>query len=216
MSEKRTDTAPEPLAGPGEGAFDVDASTDPIELFGAWFDDARGRGIELPEAVALATATRDAVPSVRMVLLKGVDERGFTFFTNYESRKAGELDENPRAALCFHWKELDRQVRVTGSVTRVSEEESRAYFVTRPEGSRIGAWASRQSRPLASREELEARVEETRRRFQGGGIPLPPFWGGYRLNPDRIEFWQGRTNRLHDRIAFDRDGEGWNTVRLYP
>ena len=216
MSEKLTDTAPEPLAGAGDDPFDVDASTDPIELFGRWFDDVRHRGVELPEAVALATATRDAIPSVRMVLLKGVDEEGFTFFTNYESRKAGEMEENPRAALCFHWKELDRQVRVTGSVTRVSEEESRDYFVSRPEGSRIGAWASRQSRPLASREELERRVAEMRERFQDGDVPLPPFWGGYRLRPDRIEFWQGRASRLHDRIAFDRTPTGWTTVRMYP
>ena len=216
MSEKLTDTAHEPLAGTGDRAFDVDASTDPIELFGQWFDEVRNRGVELPEAVALATATRDAVPSVRMVLLKGVDEQGFTFFTNYESRKAGEMEENPHAALCFHWKELDRQVRVTGSVTRVSEEESRAYFVSRPEGSRIGAWASRQSQPLESREVLERRVAEMRERFLDGDVPLPPFWGGYRLRPDRIEFWQGRASRLHDRIAFDRIPTGWSTVRMYP
>jgi pyridoxamine 5'-phosphate oxidase len=151
-----------------------------------------------------------------MVLLKGFDEAGFVFFTNYESRKAGELEANPRAALCFHWKELDRQVRITGPTARVSEEESRAYYVTRPVGSRIGAWASNQSRPLGSREELEKRVEELRARFEREDIPLPPFWGGYRLRPERIEFWQGRQDRLHDRIAFDRTEAGWTTTRLYP
>lgn len=217
MAEKSTDTAAEPLTGSGdETSLDTRHGTDPIELFGGWFEAAREAGIELPEAVALATATPDGVPSVRMVLLKGFDDRGFTFFTNYESRKAGELDTNPHAALCFHWKELDRQVRVTGAVRRVSEEESREYFVTRPEGSRLGAWASKQSRPLASRTELKGAVEAVRRRFEDSDIPLPPFWGGYRVVPDRIEFWQGRSDRLHDRIAFDRTGDGWNVVRLYP
>ena len=206
----------EPITGPGREVFDVDASTDPVQLFGRWFAAARDEGIDLPEAVALATATPEGRPSVRMVLLKGFDPSGFTFFTNYESRKAGELDANPHAALCFHWKELDRQVRVTGSVTRVSTEESREYFDTRPVGSKIGAWASQQSRPLASREVLEARVVESTERFEEASIPLPPFWGGYRLVPDRIEFWQGRQDRLHDRIAFDRDGDGWTAVRLYP
>jgi len=170
----------------------------------------------MPEAMALATATADGVPSVRMVLLKGADADGFTFFTNYESRKGGELEQNPRAALCFHWKELDRQVRVTGTVTRVSAAESLAYFESRPEGSRVGAWASRQSRPLTSRDELLARVDEIGARFAGGDVPLPPFWGGYRVRPERIEFWQGRPDRLHDRFAFDRVPGGWTVVRLYP
>ncbi len=206
----------DPITGPGHEVFDVDASTDPVELFGLWFEAARHEGIDLPEAVALATATPEGRPSVRMVLLKGADQSGFTFFTNYESRKAAELDANPHAALCFHWKEFDRQVRVTGGVTRISTEESRAYFDSRPVGSRIGAWASQQSRPLASREILEARVAESTERFAEASIPLPPFWGGYRLVPDRIEFWQGRQDRLHDRIAFDRDGDDWTAGRLYP
>lgn len=216
MAEKSTDTAAEPLTGSGGETLDARAGTDPIELFGIWFEAARAAGMDLPEAVALATATPDGVPSVRMVLLKGFDGEGFTFFTNYESRKAAELEANPHAALCFHWKELDRQVRVTGEVRRASEEESREYFVTRPEGSRLGAWASKQSRPLASRKELVGAVEAARSRFADGDIPLPPFWGGYRVVPDRIEFWQGRSDRLHDRIAFDRTDEGWTTVRLYP
>ncbi|MEX0837353.1 MAG: pyridoxamine 5'-phosphate oxidase [Gemmatimonadota bacterium] len=216
MAEKSTDSAAEPLTGSGGETLDTRGGTDPIELFAGWFEAARAAGIELPEAVALATATPDGVPSVRMVLLKGFDDRGFTFFTNYESRKAGELDANPHAALCFHWKELDRQVRVTGEVRRVSEEESREYFVSRPKGSRLGAWASKQSRPLASRTELEGAVEAVRRRFPGGDVPLPPFWGGYRVLPERIEFWQGRSDRLHDRIAFDRTDDRWNAVRLYP
>jgi pyridoxamine 5'-phosphate oxidase len=216
MSEPIVPKSGDPITGPGDDELRSNAATDPLDLFGRWFGDARQRGIELAESVALATATPDGRPSVRMVLLKSADDRGFTFFTNYESRKAAELEANPHAALCFHWKELDRQVRVTGTVERVSESESRDYFLTRPEGSRIGAWASDQSRPLSSREELEARVAQVRQRFEGGTIPLPPFWGGYRLVPDRIEFWQGRQDRLHDRIAFDRHEGGWSPVRLYP
>lgn len=205
-----------PITGPGTTPFDARGIDDPLELFQRWFADVERAGVEMPEAMALATATADGAPSVRMVLLKGADADGFTFFTNYESRKAGELEQNPRAALCFHWKELDRQVRVTGTVTRVSEEESLAYFRSRPEGSRVGAWASRQSRPLASREELLAQVDEVRARFEESDVPLPPFWGGYRVRPERIEFWQGRPDRLHDRFAFDRVDGGWTVVRLYP
>jgi pyridoxamine 5'-phosphate oxidase len=189
---------------------------DPIELFTSWFEAARGAGILLPEAVALATATADAVPSARMVLLKGVDARGFVFFTNYESRKARELDANPRAALCFHWTVLQRQVRVTGRVARVEEDESAEYFATRPRGSQIGAWASQQSRSLPSREELERAVSDLGEKFAGEAVPLPPFWGGYRLEPEEIEFWQGRADRLHDRLVFTRAGAGWSTRRLYP
>jgi pyridoxamine 5'-phosphate oxidase len=150
------------------------------------------------------------------VLLKGVDERGFCFFTNYESRKSAELAANPRAALTFHWAILERQVRIEGTVERLSEAESFAYFRSRPRGSRIGAWASRQSAVLDDRETLEREVREHEARFAGRDIPLPPFWGGYRVIPTRIEFWQGRINRLHDRLAFERTADGWKSVRLYP
>jgi len=189
---------------------------DPIELFETWLAAVRESGILLPESAALATATPDAVPSVRMVLLKGVDERGFVFYTNYGSRKASELDDNPRAALCFHWVVHQRQVRVTGSVRRVSEEETEEYFATRDRGSQIGAWASRQSVPLAERAALEANVRDIVKRFRGEDISAPPFWGGYRIDPDSIEFWQGRADRLHDRLVFNRAADGWTTVRLNP
>ena len=189
---------------------------DPIEFFEIWFEAAQESGLFMPEAVALATTTPEGAPSVRMVLLKSVDERGFVFFTNYGSRKAHELDANPQAALCFHWAVLERQVRVTGSVERISEEESYAYFSTRGRGSRLGAWASKQSQPLPDREELEARVRDVRTRFDGEDVPLPPFWGGYRIRPETIEFWQGKADRLHDRLVFRRDGNGWTTERLYP
>jgi len=189
---------------------------DPIELFRSWYEAAQSSGIILPESVALATATPDGRPSVRMVLLKEADQRGFVFFTNYESRKAEEVEANPHAALCFHWAVLQRQVRVTGTVTRIAEDESRAYFRTRVKGSRIGAWASRQSRPLVNRSELEDRVREMKKRFKGDDVPLPPFWGGYRIAPETIEFWQGRTDRLHDRLVFSRSDDGWSTRRLYP
>lgn len=189
---------------------------DPIELFRAWFAAARESGMLLPEAVALATAARDGQPSARMVLLKHVDSRGFVFYTNYGSQKARELDANPRAALCFYWAVLQRQVRVSGRVERVSAEESAAYFATRTRGSQIGAWASSQSERMGSREELEQRVRDAEAEFEGVDVPLPPFWGGYRLDPERIEFWQGRADRLHDRLEFSRDDRGWTPRRLYP
>jgi pyridoxamine 5'-phosphate oxidase len=151
-----------------------------------------------------------------MVLLKGFDERGFCFYTNYESRKGQELDANPRAALTFHWAILERQVRIEGLTARMTDAESLAYFRTRARGSRIGAWASPQSDPLDRRETLEARVKEYDARFPGADVPLPPFWGGYRLVPSRIEFWQGRVNRLHDRLLFERTDTGWRSSRLYP
>ena len=198
----------------GLPAAAVDA--DPIELFAAWFHAAEESGLVHPEAVALATSTPAGVPSVRMVLLKEVSPDGFVFFTNYESRKARELEANPRAALCFHWANLERQVRIQGPVTRTTEEESRRYFASRPRGSQVGAWASAQSDVLAGPDDLHTRVKEVKERFRGEEIPLPPFWGGYRLRPDRMEFWQGKADRLHDRLAFDRTGDGWTSRRLYP
>jgi pyridoxamine 5'-phosphate oxidase len=189
---------------------------DPIELFTSWFEAARGAGVLLPEAVTLATATPDGFPSARMVLLKDVDARGFVFFTNYGSRKARELEANPRAALCIHWAVLQRQVRVTGRVARVNAEESAEYFATRPRGSQIGAWASQQRQRLPSREDLERTVRDLGDKYAGPDVPLPPFWGGYRLEPLEIEFWQGRADRLHDRLVFTRAADGWSTQRLYP
>ena len=166
--------------------------------------------------MVLATATPDGRPSARMVLLKGFDHQGFVFFTDYRSRKARELEANPRAALGVHWSELERQVRIEGSVTRTSLEESEAYYRTRPTGSRLGAWVSHQSRVIASREELEAGLREVERRFTGTEVPLPPDWGGYRVSPECFEFWQGRESRLHDRIRYLREGERWRIERLSP
>lgn len=202
--------------GVAGGIPEADAERDPVELFREWWAAAEESGIIHPEAMALATADERGRPSVRMVLLKEVDESGFVFFTNYGSRKAAELDANPHAALCFHWAVHERQVRISGPVSRISDEESREYFRTRTRASRIGAWASRQSEPLDARETLEGRVRELKERFQGEEVPLPPFWGGYRLRPEAIEFWQGRADRLHDRLVFERDGDGWRTKRLYP
>jgi pyridoxamine 5'-phosphate oxidase len=199
------------------GIPEAAADANPIELFQAWLDVAEEAGIHEANAIALATATEDGAPSVRMVLLKGIDPGGFVFFTNYESRKATELEENPRAALCIHWPVLERQIRVTGDVTRISEEESFAYFSSRGRGSRLGAWASRQSRSLPERAELEERLREVKQRFDGDDVPLPPFWGGYRIAPTEIEFWQGKADRLHDRLVFTRKTDGgWETGRLYP
>lgn len=186
-----------------------DYSQDPLEQFRAWFDDAA------MDAVALATATSDGAPSVRMVLLKGVDDRGFTFFTNYDSRKGRELAENPRAALLFYWPGPGRQVRVEGSVEKVSAAESDAYFATRPRGGQIAALASRQSEPLESREALEARFAELDAAYPNE-VPRPAHWGGFRLVPETYEFWQHRDNRMHDRLRYRRDAGAWVIERLSP
>jgi pyridoxamine 5'-phosphate oxidase len=193
-----------------------DLDPDPLRQFQLWFAEARASGIEVPEAMALATATAAGQPSVRMVLLKGADERGFDFYTNYESRKGGELETNPYAALLFHWQPLGRQVRVEGMVERVPEQESKAYFRTRPLGSRLAAWASPQSRPLADRAELELLYAEAATRFPDDEVARPPHWGGFRLDPGTYEFWQHADNRLHDRIRYERDGDGWKRERLAP
>lgn len=189
----------------------------PLTRFHEWLRDAERHEPVNPNAVSLATATPDGFPSVRMVLLKDADEQGFVFYTNLESRKAQDLDANPRAALCFYWKSLGRQVRVEGTVEPVSETEADDYFASRPRGSQIGAWASRQSRPLASRSKLKREVARYSVRFGMGRIPRPPYWSGYRVLPQRIEFWEERAFRLHDRIAFHRqDSGGWRTERLFP
>lgn len=201
--------------GVAAGIPEAAADADPIELFIAWFEAAVESGILLPEAMTLATATSDGIPSARMVLLKHVDQDGLVFYTNYGSQKASELDANPHAALCFHWAVLQRQVRVSGSVARVSDEESAAYFATRSRGSQLGAWASRQSRVLPSRDALEDRMRELQAEHSSE-VPAPPFWGGYRLSPVRIEFWQGRADRLHDRLRFERAEGEWTAQRLYP
>ncbi|UCC47580.1 MAG: pyridoxamine 5'-phosphate oxidase [Gemmatimonadota bacterium] len=198
------------------GLSEEKAGPDPLSLFAEWFRDAKRAGVYLPEALSLATATRDGRPSARMMLLKGFDERGFRFFTNYDSRKSGDLTSNPRAAMVFHWGALQRQVRIRGDVEKLSEEESRAYFRTRPRGSQLGAWASDQSSVLENRRELVERFREHEQRFKDTEVPLPPFWGGYRLIPHSFEFWQGRANRLHDRLLYTRESDGWKVVRLAP
>ena len=191
-------------------------SQEPLEQFEHWFAEAKRAGVEVPEAMTLATADGEGVPSARMVLLKGAGEDGFVFYTGYGSRKSEELEQNPRAALVFYWRPLGRQVRVEGSVERVSEPESAAYFATRPRSSQLAAWASQQSRPLGSRDELERRYAELEREYEDREVPLPPHWGGYRLLPEAIEFWEHRENRLHDRIRYTRAREDWKVERLSP
>src|SRR5437588_4961452 len=194
-----------------------DLDPNPIKQFGNWFTAAIEAGIRDVSAMSLATTGGDAKPSVRIVLLKGFDQDGFVFFTNYESEKGKQLEANPYAALAFYWIELDRQIRISGEVTKTSRKESQTYFRSRPIGSQLSAWASRQSEVIDGRRVLDARMEEMNERFADKRVPLPPHWGGYRLKPDNMEFWQGRSNRLHDRFRYTRQSDGsWLIERLAP
>ena len=189
----------------------------PFKQFEKWYQEAWEANIKFANAMTLATASKEGIPSARMVLLKGVDERGFVFYTNYESQKGRELTENPHAALVLYWRKLDRQVRISGPVSRVSREESEAYFRSRPIGSRLGAWASKQSQVIANHEVLEKRFEEVKEQYQGKEIPLPPYWGGFRVSPKTIEFWETRHSRLHDRFRYTPQADGsWQIERLSP
>ncbi|HEV7333479.1 MAG TPA: pyridoxamine 5'-phosphate oxidase [Flavisolibacter sp.] len=200
-----------------ETLLENDITPDPLAQFQKWWDQVLASEISEPNALTLATASADGLPSARIVLLKGFDEKGFVFYTNYKSYKAAQLEENPKACLVFFWKELERQVRISGIVTRVTEEESDIYFNSRPVGSRIGAWASPQSQPIENREWLEQAFAKKKEEFSDGNVPRPPHWGGYRVNPVMVEFWQGRFSRLHDRIQYTLDENGsWKIERLAP
>jgi pyridoxamine 5'-phosphate oxidase len=195
----------------------VSGQEDPLALVARWYDEAVAAGIPEPNAMALATAAPGGAPSVRFVLLKGIDDHGIQFFTNYESRKGRELAANPRASVALYWQPLQRQVRLAGPVERLSDEESDAYYASRPRGSRLGAWASPQGREIPDRGWLEARVADADARFPGADVPRPPYWGGFRLIPDSVELWQGRESRLHDREHFTREpGGDWRSQRLSP
>lgn len=198
------------------GLDEADLTPDPLELFSRWFDEVRAAGVLEPNAMVLATAAVDGQPSARTVLLKGVADHGFVFFTNYESRKAAELGANPHCSLLFGWYELQRQVRVEGSASRIPREETEAYFATRPRDSQLGAWASAQSTVVGSRADLDAAYDAVERRFDGREVPAPPHWGGYLVTPEVVEFWQGRRSRMHDRITYRREGRGWGWQRLAP
>ena len=193
-----------------------DIADHPVEQFAAWFRQALAADLPDANAMTLATATRRGEPSARIVLLKGFDESGFQFYTNYDSRKGKELQDNPHAALCFFWQQLERQVRVEGTVQKMSRDESAVYFKKRPRLSQLGAWASSQSSKVTSREMLEQQFQEVTERFEGQEVPLPDFWGGFNLMPERVEFWQGRPGRLHDRIVYEREADSWKTARLSP
>ena len=196
---------------------DTDLDPDPFAQFARWFDEAKAAVKELPECMMLATSSHEGEVSVRAVLLKSFDERGFVFFTNYNSRKSAQMHDNPRAALAFWWPQLERQVRIEGAVVRTTEEESDEYFATRPRGSQLGAWASEQSKVIAGRGDLDARFEELSRCYREGTIPRPPHWGGYRVIPILFEFWQGRPDRLHDRFCYRlREANDWIIERLSP
>jgi pyridoxamine 5'-phosphate oxidase len=220
------DAAAAPAPPPGSGRArqeyeravltEADLAKDPVEQFRRWLDDAIAAQVPEPTAMVLATATPDGVPSARTVLLKGIDDQGFVFFTNYGSRKGQELAANGHCALVFLWKPLERQVTIMGTAVRVSREESEAYYMSRPRGSRLGAWASAQSEVIAGREVLDKRLAELETQYRDLGPPLPPFWGGFRVTPQEIEIWQGRVNRLHDRFRYTRSGRGWRVERLSP
>lgn len=213
-----TDPADQPrsMDSPTNSAELESLPSDPVVLFRRWYEDAERAGIHLPNAMALATASADGRPSIRHVLLREIEDRGFVFYTNHGSRKGIELAENPRAAFSIYWRELDRQISVTGDVSRVSEEQSDAYFATRPREARLGAWTSRQSSKIGSRDELMERFAAFDADYPGDEVPRPPFWGGFRIDPVTVEFWHGRQHRLHDRFLYERAAGGWTIRRLAP
>jgi pyridoxamine 5'-phosphate oxidase len=198
------------------GLLEADAHANAIDQFRIWFEQALAAEIPEPNGMALATVARNGIPDVRMVLLKAFDDRGFVFYTNYRSRKGIELNHNAQAALLFYWQDLERQVRISGVVVKVSDQEADEYFSSRPPGHQLGAWASNQSEVIGGREVLERSLQSAAARFEGLPIPRPPYWGGYRLAPDIIEFWQGRADRLHDRLEYVRTERGWEMRRLSP